>query len=179
MLHITGHRKINKSFRLTLCMVMLCCMLTGCGASKEQNNGPIQNLNPEKVISLLGKEKQEVLKLFETVIADAASETDEIALNESMKYKDAAAEIKLIFENDVLFRVQYDFKEKNDLAFEFKDGLYKQLKETYGDPDTYPTMPDRIEGLSLETYMSDEQFQYKEYWIDANEDLNKAVPENI
>ena len=176
MVHIDRHRLENKFKISNLLICFLCFYLAACSTLNNGKNNLLNKFNPDEVIQILGLEKAATIEKFAEIVNENDKNKDEVLIKESFVYNNEPIEVKLIFENDILFRVQYNFKDKNETAFKFKDEVISKIKGKYGETDTYVTLPNRIEGLTCERYLEENQPQYKEYWIGDNKDLSKAIP---
>ena len=131
MKHIIGLHIKNKSIIVGFLFVVLCFGLTSCSKKpQEEPKDCMAYINPENVNNLLGKEKQEVLTIFQDSFdSQSPSDAEEVALSKDFIYNETTIKITLIFEGDILFRVQYDFGNQNEEALAFTDDVYTVFKK--------------------------------------------------
>lgn len=170
--HLLGNNKIRRNIVIILLLSISCMLLTAC-REKQVENGKFHSLQTENVVSSLGKDKDAILEEFN--VSDEGEQSGRIT--EDFIYNGVPVEINFEFLNDKLLRVRYDFGTEAESALMFADELMSTFEEKYGKSDTAPTLPDRIEGLTLENYLKDDIAQYKEYWIDSGVTFDGMVPE--
>ena len=172
---IMKHKEFPKKtiFLSCILLVIIVCGTLYLGISRSSTDPEFQSLQAETVVNNLGKNKDVILVEFN--VTDEGDQSGRIT--EDFIYNDVPVEINFEFMNDKLFRVRYNFGTEAESALLFADELMSTFEEKYGESDTYPTMPDRIEGLTLENYLKDDIAQYKEYWIDSGVTFDGMVPE--
>ena len=138
-------------------LLFVCNTFLSCNAVKE-NNG----FQTENVIRVLGKGQTEISELEDTT---------------EFLYNGVSVKTKYEFENDKLIRIQYNFDTETDTAFRFVNEVKAVLEEKFGKSYTYETLPNRIEGLTIDEYLASDTMQYQEYWIDSGVDFTGLVPE--
>lgn len=150
----------------------------------EVTTDVMSRVSAARVMELLGMDRSEVQEIFgdlleETELAGASKNhpLDGYALTQELLYNDVPVQAVLEFENEKLFRVQYYFKSENEAAFSFAQEAYMLLVANYGESDTYETMPDRIEGLTLEEYLEGDEPDYQEYWIGSEVSFDGMLSE--
>ena len=170
--HLLGNKKIRRNIVIILLLSISCMLLAACGG-KQAENDRFYSLQAENVVNNLGKEKDAILEEFN--VTDEGEQSGRIT--EDYIYNGVPVEINFEFLNGKLLRVRYDFGTEAESALMFADEMMSAFEEKYGESDTYPTMPDRIEGLTLENYLKDDIAQYKEYWIGSGVTFDGMVPE--
>lgn len=170
--YLLGNKKIRRNIVIILLLSISCMLLTACGG-KQAENDRFHSLQAENVVNNLGKDKDAILEEFN--VTDEGEQSGRIT--EDFIYNGVPVEINFEFLNDKLLRVRYDFGTEAESALMFADEMMSAFEEKYGESDTYPTMPDRIEGLTLDNYLKDDVAQYKEYWIDSGVTFDGMVPE--
>ncbi|MBP3544654.1 MAG: hypothetical protein J6J86_10535 [Lachnospiraceae bacterium] len=185
-------RNIVSCFRGKALILLVSCLALSACATKpheaEQSGTTYQNIagdsrdegttdvmsrvSAARVTELLGMSRSELQEIFgellETTELSEASSNYSLsgyALTQELLYNDVSVQAALEFENEKLFRVQYYFRSENEAAFSFAQEAYTLLVANYGESDTYETMPDRVEGLTLEEYLKNDEPDYQEYWI--------------
>lgn len=154
----------NKKVVTGIIFFLFVCMsvtFSSCNAVKE-NNGENNGFQTENIIRVLGKGQDEISEL-----EDAAE----------FLYNGVSVKTKYEFENDKLMRIQYTFGTETDTAFRFVNEVKAALEGKFGKSDTYETLPNRIEGLTIDEYLASDTMQYQEYWIDSGVDFAGLVPE--
>ena len=172
---IMKHKDFPKKtiFLSCILLVTVICVTFYLGIARSLSDQEFHNLQTETVVNNLGKDKEVILEEFN--VTDEGEQSGKIT--EDFIYNDVPVEINFEFMNDKLFRVRYNFGTEAESALMFVNELMSIFEERYGESDTYPTMPDRIEGLTLENYLKDDVAQYKEYWIDSGVEFDGMVPE--
>ncbi len=180
MTHIAGKYLVNKHIIISLIFFILCLGLSSCDNKNKSNPSDcMETVTPEHVSTILGKERQEILELFQDVVdTQLAPDAEEVVLNKDLMYNEKAVKVSLLFEGDILFRIQYNFEGQNEEALAFTEEAYTTFKKIYGDSDTYPGLPDRIDSLSFEAYKDGDNWRYQEYWIDVVTVFDSVIPEN-
>lgn len=178
MNHVVGNRLVNNIIFLFCAITVFCSILTSCDSNKNKvSDEYMQYLNVSNIDSILGKEYEKVLSIFsEAVKSETISDAEEIHLSKEWYFKDTAVKIKLIFLNNVLFRIEYDFGSQNEAALNFANEAYLLFSQKYGKSDTYQRS-DRIEGLSFEEYRDGGNLQYIEHWTDKVDFFDSVIPE--
>lgn len=160
MIETAGWALKNKKVVTGIIFLLLVCIFatfSSCNAVKE-NNG----FQTENVIRVLGKGQAEISELEDTA---------------EFLYNGVSVKTKYEFENDKLIRIQYNFDTETDTAFRFVNEVKAVLEEKFGKSNTYETLPNRIEGLTIDEYLASDTMQYQEYWIDSGVDFTGLVPE--
>ena len=150
----------NKKVVTGIIFLLLVCIsatFSSCNTVKE-NNG----FQTENVIRVLGKGQDEISELEDTA---------------EFLYNGVTVKMKYEFKNDKLMRIQFDFGAEMNTAFQFVNEVKAALEEKYGKSDTYETLPNRIEGLTVDEYLTSDTMQYLEYWIDSGVDFTGLMPE--
>lgn len=170
--HLLENKKMRNNVIFIFLLTVSLTLLASCG-EKQDENDLHYIFQVENVVNNLGKDKEVILSEFN--ISEEGEEL--VELTEDFIYNDASVKVEFEFLNDKMFRVRYNFGTETDAAFVFIDELMSTFKEKYGQSDPYNTLPDRIEGLTLESYLKDDIPQYKEYWIDSGVTFEGMVPE--
>ena len=171
MIHTAGLLSANKfNFKiLSFVSMLLISIVIFSSCSKTETNVNANNeFVLESVLNSLGLDKEDAIEKFSI---DNNGELGKIL------YCNIPVEMNLEFENNKLLRIRYDFGTNTDVALKFANEVYKSIEQKYGECDTYKTLPGRIEGLTVEKYLSDDLMQYKEYWIDTDVDFSAIIPE--
>lgn len=178
MMTIVGYHSANKYYKIISIIMMVCCLFfTACSSGNSKPNNSMDYLNSDYVTEILGKSKSEISEMFTDLINADELSKNEYKLTTSFVYNNQDISIKLIFENDILLRVQYDFENKNETALEFSKDMYDKFNTKFGECATYPTMPNRIEKLTYESYKSGNQHSYQEFWKMENGIFDAIIPE--
>ena len=150
----------------------------------EVTTDVMSRVSAARVTELLGMNRSEIEAIFgelleETELAGASKNhpLDGYVLVQELLYNDVPVQAVLEFENEKLFRVQYYFKSENEAAYSFAQEAYMFLVANYGESDTYETMPDRIESLTLEEYLEGDEPDYQEYWIGSEVSFDGMLSE--
>jgi hypothetical protein len=134
-------------------------------------------MTTEAVLNILGTEKDELVEMFDGLLNERTENPDLLVLSSKMKYNETDVDITFELFNDRLFRIRYNFGEEADEAVAFVIESYSKIISEYGESDTYESLPDRIEGINVELYSSDNIYERKEYWIGTDVNFENMVPE--
>lgn len=176
------HYNVKKFVNILLIvssLILVCLYLTACGLEDKAPQNYMEYLNSKNVVDIVGKDKNEILTMFADVISDNEQKGNQYILTEKMVFNKQDVAISFIFENEILFRVQYDFGNNSETALEFAKEMYSEFTEKLGSSDTYPSMPNRIEQLTYEKYRTENQPYYQEYWMMENEIFKDIIPEKF
>ena len=180
MTHIVGHLlptyHLNKKLIKFVLISFTMFLLFSCVGCEKANTNDEKVITTETAISLLGMEKEELFDTFDGLLEERSENPDILELSSKMKYNENAVGIAFELLNGRLFRIQYNFGEEADDAFSFALESYSKIISKYGESDTYESLPNRIEGLDVNLYLSDNIYERKEYWIGTDVDFAEIVP---
>ena len=169
MIHTVGHLSGNKTIakRVVAFFLSTFMIFTFSACADIGNESAMDVFQADSIIGVLGIDKTQ---LPETLTLDDAN-------SYKSTYDNVPVEIKYEFEEDKLLRIQYNFGTETDTAFKFINETMSTFEQKYGKSDTYETLPNRIEGLTVNEYLANDTMQYQEYWIDSDVDFKGLVPE--
>lgn len=183
----------NKNMRLFACIIIaiFCLTLTSCSdTSAPIADNCMEYLSVEKVADLVAMPYDDVLVAYDAVINKDVSRcgstkfggepVELIFLNKPFVYDDVPVEVRFEIARggvDCLLGVYYDFGDNHKKAFDFAKDIFAHFEEQYQnveDPKQWTTR--RFKDLSYETFISNENTQYSEAWL--NEHINTVfLPE--
>lgn len=169
MTHTAGHLSESKAtIKRVIAFFLSTFVIFSFSACTEINkDSDVDVFQLDSIIGVLGIDKTQLPEIFGLDDVNSYKST----------YDNVPIEIKSEFEGDKLLRIQYNFGTETDAAFKFVNEMKSAFETKYGKSDTYETLPNRIEGLTVNEYLTSDTMQYQEYWIDSDVKFEGFVPE--
>ena len=153
------------SFPVWLLIITLVLPFGGC-----QKNADDTDLSALALEQLFGEKKESVLQELginseEDILKEEKDESQQvITLKKHYAYKEREAELQLLFQNDIFFGVAYLFSGAAEEAYQYVDSVLEGMEAKYGEPDTYPSLPNRLKNLSFEQLKESGTGEKREIW---------------
>ncbi|MDO4296399.1 MAG: hypothetical protein Q4D90_09625 [bacterium] len=130
---------------------------------------------PLSMTAFIGEEEAAVYEALGIQEEDIASTWERandrfVLLKNPLLYQEKTLQLQLTIYNGMLSEVAYIFQGQDENGWEFSKQLYQDLEKKYGEAKTYPTMSNRVEGLTLEQLQKEEYNLYRDFWV--VDDLN-------